>query len=56
MSPRVGRPKIDNPKDVTIRCRVSKELNQELEKYCEKNKTTKSEVMTKGIEKIIKAK
>lgn len=53
MSPRSGRPKKDNAKDITIRCRVTKDLNNRLETYCEENETTKSKVMIQGIESII---
>lgn len=45
MSPRTGRPKTDNPKDVTIRCRVTKDLNNRLEEYCKEKGTTKSNVI-----------
>ena len=54
--PRKGRPKSENAKDVTIRCRVTKELNSRLEDYCTTRKTTKSAVMIKGIESVIKEK
>ena len=39
-------------KNITIRCRVSKDFNNKLTKYCEENCTTKSTVMMKGIELI----
>lgn len=48
--PRTGRPKADNAKDVTIRCRITSNMNERLEKYCKDNHTTKSAVMIKGIE------
>lgn len=54
MSPRTGRPKVDNPKDIVIRCRISKELNEQIEKYCSEHGVTKTEVMIKGIESVIK--
>lgn len=54
MSPRTGRPKAENPKDVVIRCRISKELNEKIESYCRKHGTTKTAVMIKGIETVIK--
>ena len=54
MSPRTGRPKADNTKDVVIRCRVSKEFNKKIEEYCEKHGVTKTDVIIKGIEVIIK--
>lgn len=40
-------------KDVTIRCRVTRDLNTRLETYCEENHTTKTNVMVDGIELII---
>lgn len=56
MSPRTGRPKADNPKDIVIRCRISKELNERIERYCSEHRVTKTEVMIKGIESVIKNK
>lgn len=53
MSPRTGRPKSENTKDAVIRCRVTKELNEQLENYCKNNNVTKSEIMIKGIKQII---
>lgn len=49
-----GRPKTGNSKDVTIRCRVTRELDEKLERYCEANHTTKSAVMIQGIEEALK--
>ena len=54
MSPRTGRPKTGNAKDVVIRCRISKELNERIEQYCKENNVTKTDVMIKGIETVIK--
>ena len=53
MSPRTGRPKSEITKDTVIRCRVTKELNSRLEKYCKDHNVTKSEVIIKGISQII---
>lgn len=50
--PQSGNKTTDN-KDTVIRCRVTKDLDERLEKYCKKNNTTKSKVMTDGIEHII---
>ena len=33
MSPRIGRPKADNPKDIDLKVRVDKNTNDVLEKY-----------------------
>ena len=54
MEPRRGRPKIDNPKDFTIRCRIDNELHKELIKYCRENGVSKSDVIIQGINRIIK--
>lgn len=56
MSPRTGRPKSENTKDAVIRCRITKELNTQLEKFCEENSMTKSEVIIKGIRRIMEQK
>lgn len=56
MSPRTGRPKSEHAKDVVIRCRITKEFNERLEKFCEEKGTTKSEVMIKGIRQIMEQK
>lgn len=53
MEKKIGRPKSDNPKDITIRCRINKELHEKLVRYCELNSITKSEVMVEGIKIII---
>jgi hypothetical protein len=53
MSPRTGRPKADNSKDIVIRCRITKELNDKIEKYCHSHGTTKTDVMIKGITSVI---
>lgn len=53
MSPRTGRPKSEITKDAVIRCRVTKELNEQLETYCKEHNTTKSEIMIKGIKQIM---
>lgn len=44
------------PKDEVIRCRVSKELKENLENYCRNNGKTISEVIIEGINKTIKKK
>ena len=53
MSPRTGRPKAENPKNVHFNVRLSEREGKELEAYCERNKTTKAEVARKGIQMIL---
>ena len=44
------------PKDEVIRCRISKELNEAINKYCQENGRTKSDVIIEGVQKVIKRK
>ncbi len=53
MSPRTGRPKVDCPKTIEVKARIDEETNKKLIDYCKKNNTTKTEVVRKGIEKVI---
>lgn len=53
MSPRTGRPKTDNPKDVSIKIRFDKELNDKLVAYAKKNDITRTETIRKAIEKFL---
>ena len=50
MSPRTGRPKIDNPKSVQVTARLQAETVEKLEECAEALKITKAEVIRKGIE------
>ncbi|MCI8507287.1 MAG: CopG family transcriptional regulator [Lachnospiraceae bacterium] len=49
MSPRTGRPKVNNPKNYSIKIRFDKELHDKLEKYCRENNITRTEAVRKGI-------
>lgn len=44
------------PKDEVIRCRVSKELKERIETYCQETGKTISDVIIEGINKVIKRK
>lgn len=44
-----GRPKIENPKNVRLEIRLTKQENELLEKCAEKMKSTKTEIINKGI-------
>ncbi|HCK95936.1 MAG TPA: CopG family transcriptional regulator [Veillonella dispar] len=54
MKPKMGRPTISNPNSKNLTIRISEELSNQLEKYCEEKKTTKGEVVRLGIEMVIK--
>lgn len=52
MSPRTGRPKAENPKDIQLKIRADKQTVEDLEYCCEKTKLNKSEVIRLGIQKV----
>ena len=49
MSPRTGRPKVDNPKSINYSIRLDAETEQKLQAYCEKHSITKGEAIRIGI-------
>ena len=53
MSPRTGRPKADNPLTVEVKARIDAETNKRLNKYCQDNGVTRTEVVRKGINKVL---
>lgn len=54
MSHKTGRPRAENPKDVVIRCRISKDFNSEIENYCRIHNVTKTDIIRAGIETVIR--
>lgn len=52
MSPRTGRPKLENPKNKQLRVRLNDEENTILEEYCEQEGVTKAEAARCGIRKL----
>ncbi|WP_162012509.1 CopG family transcriptional regulator [Streptococcus sp. S784/96/1] len=53
MSPRTGRPKSEKPLNVEVKARIDSELNKKLEDYCLQKKTTRTEVVRKGIKLVL---
>ena len=53
MSPRTGRPKSEKPLNVEVKARIDSELNKYLEDYCLQKKTTRTEVVRKGIKLVL---
>lgn len=49
MSPRTGRPKVDEPKDIRFSIRIDKDTNKRLDAYCEEKNINKAEAIRKGI-------
>ena len=54
MSPRTGRPKAENPKEVKYSIRLNVETEERLRAYCEENGITKGEAIRKGIDLLLK--
>jgi hypothetical protein len=54
ISPRTGRPKIDNPKHDIIKIRATKEDREKLLYCCEKTGMTQYDVVMRGIETVYK--
>ena len=50
MSPRTGRPKIDNPKSIETRIRMDAETSETLSWCAEQKNTTKSAIIREGID------
>ncbi len=49
MSPRMGRPKLDNPKNINYSIRMDQETEKRLQEYCIKHNISKGEAIRQGI-------
>lgn len=56
MSPRTGRPKVDEPKDIRFSIRIDNDTNKKLDDYCEENSITKAEAIRQGIHLLLSQK
>ena len=56
MTPRTGRPKVDNPKTIEVKARIDKETNLKLLAYCNKHGLKKTDIVRMGIEMVINEK
>ena len=45
----MGRPKLDNPKFITIKARIDEETNKKIMNYCQSTGKTRTEVVREGI-------
>lgn len=52
MSPRTGRPKLDNPKNDRITVRLDKKHSAILDKYSKQEQVDRAEAVRRGIEKL----
>lgn len=53
MSPRTGRPKLENPLEVELKTRIDVETHKRLVKYCTEHRTTRAEVVRELIERLL---
>ena len=53
MSPRTGRPKSENPKNIDVKIRFDEESHKRLISYCEKNNLTRTEAIRKAVDLLI---
>jgi predicted DNA-binding protein len=51
---RIGRPKVDKPKDVQFGIRLDQDLNDKLKEYCDRTGKGRVEVIREGIKLILK--
>lgn len=49
MSPRTGRPKVDNPINIRTSVRLDAETDNRLNEYCKAHGITKGEAVRKGV-------
>lgn len=54
MSPRTGRPKSDNPKDIQLKIRADRQTIEDLDYCCKESNSTRSDVIRLGIQKVKK--
>ena len=53
LSPRTGRPKAENPKDIRYSIRLDAKTEERLAAYCEEHGITKGEAIRKGIDLLL---
>ena len=53
LSPRTGRPKSDNPKEIEVKARIDAETDRRIQEYCKKHSKTRTEVVREGIELVL---
>ena len=53
MSPRTGRPKVDNPKNIEVKVRFVESVNQRLLAYCKKHGVTRAEAVRQAVDLLL---
>lgn len=49
MSSKIGRPKVDNPKDCDVKVRFDAKTHEKLLQFCVENNLTKAEAVRQGV-------
>lgn len=55
MSPRTGRPKVENPKDIDVKVRFDREMHEKLLAYCQEHSITRTEAIRKAVRRFLDA-
>ena len=53
LSPRMGRPKSDNPKGIEVKARIDAETDKRLQEFCKVHNKTRTDVVREGIELVL---
>lgn len=55
MSPRTGRPKAENPKDIDVKVRFDRATHEKLLAYCRERGITRTEAIRKAVQTLLDA-
>lgn len=55
MSPRTGRPKAENPKDIDVKVRFDRLTHEKLLAYCQERGITRTEAIRKAVQVLLDA-
>lgn len=50
MSPRTGRPPVDQPKNIDVKCRFDEKQHAKLMAYCNAHNMTRTEAIRKAVD------
>ena len=53
VSSKMGRPKVNNPKNIDVKVRFDEATHEKMLKYCDKNNLTKTEMIRKGVDLLL---
>ena len=56
MNGKVGRPKVEKPKNIRYSVRLDIEIEEKLKQYCKNNRITKGEAIRQGLDLLLENK